>query len=333
MPLPESGAQFITRQIERLRHFPRKIRIVFPEGADERVTAAATRLAAEGLLEPVLVARAPVRIPAGVRYVDPCASGDTPRYAAMLYERRRAKGLTEAAALEAAANDLYFGALMVAAGDADALVGACVHTTAEFTRAMLQCLGLRPGFGKLSSVHFLAVRNRECGCDGMIAFADAAILIDPNPRELAEIAVAAAESVRAVLDAEPLVALLSLSTKGSAQHPRVAKVVEAFELVRTLAPDLKVDGELQADAALSSFVGQKKSPGSPVAGYANTLIFPDLDSANIAYKLVERLGEAALMTVLLQGLREPAAIISRGCTEEDVRHTALITAVQAAAKQ
>ena len=308
------------------------MRVVFPEGNDTRVYSAAVRLAGEGLLEPVLIGRPPARISAGIRYVDPGESADTPRYAALLYERRRSKGLTEADAPEAARTDLNFGTLMVAAGDADALVGACVYTSAEFTRAMLACLGLRPGFGRLSSVHYLAVQNRKCGCDGMIAFADAAIQIDPNPRELAEIAVTAAESVRAVLDVEPLVALLSLSTKGSAQHPRVTKVVEAYEIVRKMAPDLRVDGELQADAALSSFVGQKKSPGSAVAGYANTLIFPDLDSANIAYKLVERLGDAALMAVLLLGLRKPAAIISRGCTEEDAYHTALTTALQAAAE-
>ena len=333
MPQPQSGARLIANQIERLRGLPRKMRIVFPEGDDSRVQRAAARLARQQLLEPILVAGKPALAGAGVRFVDPCACDSTLMYTAMLYERRRAKGITEAAAAQAAGHPLNFAALMVSAGDADAMVGSCVYTTAEFTRTVLQCIGLRAGFTRLSSVHFVAVRNRACGCDGIVAFADAAIQVDPSAAELAEIAVSTSESVLGVLGVEPLVALLSLSTKGSAQHPRVKKVVDAYERARSIAPDLKVDGELQADAALSSFVGQKKCPGSPVAGYANTLIFPDLDSANIAYKLVERLGGAALMAVLLQDLCQPAAIISRGCTVDDAYHTALITAVQASSFQ
>jgi phosphate acetyltransferase len=173
------------------------------------------------------------------------------------------------------------------------------------------------------------VRPRNYGHDGLLVFSDAAIIAVPTAVELAEIAIATAATTRAVLSAEPRVALLSFSTKGSAKHKEVDKVLGALRYVRERAPDLNIDGELQADAALVPSVGQSKSPGSPVAGRANTLIFPDLNSANIGYKLVERLGEGALLAVMLQGTSKPASIISRGCSAEDAVNTAILTAVQA----
>lgn len=329
MSLPESAVVFLAKHRERLRSCPVKKKIVFPEGDDARVLAAAGQLAGEGLVQPILIGRPPAQAPAGVTFVDPGASPLTRKYAALLYERRRARGVTQLEAAETAAHRLYFAALMVAAGDAGGMVGSAVHTTVETVRAVLHSIEMRPGFRRLSSVHVIAVQNRSYGHDGLFVFSDAAIIIQPSAVELAEIALAAADTARAVLETEPLVALLSFSTKGSARHKEVDKVVEALRYIRERAPHLNVDGELQADAALVPAVGQIKSPGSLVAGYANTLVFPDLNSANIGYKLVERLGDGALLAVLLQGISRPANIVSRGCTAEDVVHTAILTAVQA----
>ncbi len=326
MALPESASGYIEEQAQRLRSMRARKRIVFPEGDDPRVLEAAARLAREELVEPVLIGKGPAP---GVTFIDPAASPLAAKYSGLYYERRRAKGITQMEAREAAAHRLNFAALMVNAGDAGAMVGSCVHTTAEYVRAVLQCIGLRPGFRRLSSAHILAVRPRNFGHRGLLVFSDAAILASPSAVELAEIAIASAATARAVFNTEPLVAMLSFSTKGSAKHRDVDKVIEALRCVRERAPEIKVDGELQADAALVPSVGQTKSPGSPVAGYANTLIFPDLNSANIGYKLVERLGEGALLAVLLQGTARPASIISRGCTAEDAYNTAIITAVQA----
>jgi phosphate acetyltransferase len=329
MSLPESAAAFIGEQTERIRRFKTKKKIVFPEGGDARVLEGARRLAAEGLISPILLGKPPSEAPPGVSFIDPGASPLAPKYAALYYERRKAKGITQMEAAEMAVCPLWFAALMVTAGDADGTVASAVHTTADTVRAYLQCIDMRPGFRKLSSVHMMAVQNREYGHKGLLAFADAAIQIDPSPTELAEIAIATADNTRAVLNTEPLVALLSFSTKGSAQHRQVDKVIEALRSVRERAPQLNVDGELQADAALVPFVGQSKCPGSTVAGRANTLIFPELNSANIGYKLVERLGDGALLAVLMQGLAKPANIVSRGCSAQDVYTTAIITAVQA----
>jgi phosphate acetyltransferase len=326
MLLPESATAFIQAQLERLRNSRRKRRIVFPEGDDPRVILAAERLAREGIIAPVLIGK-----PEGgsqVEHLDPAdkASG---KYAAIFFERRRAKGITQMEAARTAQHPLYFANLMVAAGDADGCVSSAAHTTTESVRAVLQCIEMRLEFRRLSSVHIMAVQDRSYGHNGLFGFSDAAINIDPSAPELAEIAIASAQTVRDVLGTEPLVALLSFSTKGSASHKQVDKVVEALRYVRERAPGLKVDGELQADAALAPSVGQSKSPGSPVAGYANTLIFPELNSANIGYKLVERLGNGALLAVLLQGIAKPSNIVSRGCSAEDIYHTAIITAAQA----
>lgn len=329
MPIPESAAVFMAAQVERLRRLKRKRRIVFPEGDDGRVLEAAGRLAREGILEPVLIGRPPAGAPAGVSFIDPAESPLAKKYAAIYYDRRRAKGITQMEAGAVARGRLHFAALMVMAGDADGEVGSAVHTTADYVRSVLQCIELRPGFRRLSSSHIVAVQDPGYGHKGLLVFSDAAILAVPSAVELAEIAIAAADTARAVLDAEPLVALLSFSTKGSAKHKDVDKVVSALRYIRERAPELNVDGELQADAALVPAVGRSKSPGSTVAGHANTLVFPDLNSANIGYKLVERLGDGALLAVLLQGIVKPASIISRGCTAEDAFHTAVITAVQA----
>jgi phosphate acetyltransferase len=329
MAIPEPAVAFMAAQIQRLRKLGRKRRIVFPEGDDARVLEAAGRLAREGVLEPILIGKPPASAPAGVTFIDPGESPLANKYAAIYYERRRSKGLTQMEAGGIARGRLHFAALMATAGDADGVCGSAVHTTAEYVRSILQCIDLRPGTRRLSSVHIMGVRDARYGHHGLLAFSDAAIIAVPTSVELAEIAIATAETVRAVFGVEPLVALLSFSTKGSAKHKEVDRVTAALQYIRERAPGLNVDGELQADAALVAAVGQSKSPGSTVAGYANTLIFPDLNSANIGHKLVVCLGGGALLAVLLQGIVKPASVIPRGCTVEDAYHTAILTAVQA----
>ena len=317
---------FLDGVVAQARSFNRKI--VFPEGDDERVRAAAKRLAQEGIVQPILV-RPGGGLSAGITGVDPASDSRLAKYADIYLERRRAKGTTGREACEIVKQPLYFACLMLANGDADGMVGGASNTTAETVRAAIHCLGVRAGFRLVSSFMLLVHPNERLGCRGVMVMSDPAVVPDPAPSELADIAIAAAENARRFLSDPPRVAMLSFSTKGSAKHPMADKVIEALKIIKARQPDLIVDGELQADAALVESVGRSKAPGSPVAGRANVLVFPNLDAANIGYKLAERLGGAQSLGPFLQGLTKPANDLSRGCSADGIFYTAAITALQA----
>ena len=315
-------------------------RIVLPEGEEERTLLAAAKLKAEGLAEPILlgkeetIRREAGRVGAdlrGLTLLDPETSEKTEAYADALYELRKAKGLTREAAADLARDPMYYGILMVKLSDADGLVSGAVHTTGDMLRPALQIIKTRPGIHIVSSSFLMNCPNHDLGDDGLLVYADCIVNPCPTAEELAEIAVTSAHTAHDLCGVEvPRVALLSFSTKGSASHELVTKVQKAVALAHELDPDLLLDGELQPDAALVPEVGAKKAPGSEVAGRANVLIFPDLQSGNIGYKLTQRIGGAEAYAVL-QGLAKPCNDLSRGCSVQDIVNTAALTAVQAQA--
>jgi phosphate acetyltransferase len=316
-----------------------KQRIVLPEGNEERTIKAADRLLEDEIADIILIGN-PLEIKdLAIQYrlqhidkatiTDPVNNDKKEVYANLLYELRKSKGLTLEQAQKLVEDPLYLGCLIIKSGDADGEIAGARNTTGDVLRPALQIIKTLPGISVVSGAFLMFTQDKSYGNDGILVFADCAVMPNPNARELAEIAVATARTTRAIVGVEPRVAMLSFSTKGSAKHELIDKVTEATRIAKELAPDLQIDGELQADAALVSAVGNSKAPGSAVAGKANVLVFPNLECGNISYKLVQRLGNADAVGPILQGMAAPVNDLSRGCSVDDIYKMVAICANQA----
>ena len=307
--------------------------IVFPEGEEERVIKAAIFLAKNQLVKPILLGNIQnIKSLASsvnfdelsIQIIDPMDSEYLTSWADKFYEMRKHKGLTPEQAAETIKNPLYFGAFMLKEGLADGAVAGSINTTGDVLRAAIQIVGLAPNVSVVSSSFIMALKDGK-----ILTFADCTVIPDPDADQLASIAISSAVTHKKLVEAEPYVALLSFSTMGSAKHPLVDKVTNAKEIVKSKSPELKIDGELQFDAAFIDQIGKRKAPGSDVAGNANVFIFPDLNAGNIGYKLTERIGGAQAIGPVIQGLAKPFNDLSRGCSVEDIINVACICAILA----
>lgn len=317
-------------------------RIVLPESFEERTLKAANEIIADGLAKVILIGAPDKLIEKAeslgltnisqAEMVDPDNNPKTEEYADLMVELRKSKGLTKDDAKTLLKNPLYLATVMIKNGDADGEVAGADNATGDVLRPAFQYVKTLPGISVVSGAFLMFLKDKEYGDNGLMVFADCAVHPNPTAKELAEIAVSTAKTTKAIAGVEPRVAMLSFSTKGSAKHEMVDKVREATEMAKEMAPELKIDGELQADAAIVEAIGQKKAPGSEIAGKANVLVFPTLETGNIAYKLVQRLAHAEAVGPVLQGMAAPINDLSRGCSVSDIVNLVAITANQAAEK-
>lgn len=329
--------EILKRFIETAKSNPQ--RIVLPEGDEPRTLKAADRIIGDGIAKIILLGQSDKILALAkenglknierATIIDPQKSADAERYTDLLFELRKNKGLTREQAVELVKDPLYFGCLMIKSGDADGELAGARNTTGNVLRPALQIVKTQPGISVISGAMLMFCKEKAYGEDGFLLVADVAVMPNPTAQELAQIAVCTGRTMKNMIGIEPKVAMLSFSTKGSAQHEFVDRVVEATGMAQQMAPELKIDGELQADAALVPSVGKFKAPGSPVAGEANVLVFPALEIGNIAYKMVERLGGAVSVGPVLQGMAAPINDLSRGCSVDDIYYMTAITANQA----
>lgn len=316
-----------------------KQRIVLPEGSEERTLRAAERLLHDEVADIILIGNEGEIKKLSDKFglqniqkatiVDPANHEKKSVYTQLLLDLRKSKGLTLEEAAKLVEEPLYLACLMIKNGDADGEIAGAQNTTGDVLRPALQLIKTAPGMNVVSGAFMMFVNNPSYGTDGVLVFADCAVMPNPDARQLAEIAVATARTTQAIVGVEPKVAMLSFSTKGSAKDPLVDKVVEATRLAKEMAPEIAIDGELQADAAIVPFIGQSKAPESTVAGKANVLVFPNLECGNISYKLVQRLGNAEAVGPVLQGMAAPVNDLSRGCSVDDIYNMVIVTANQA----
>lgn len=328
--------------LESIKQNARKynMRIVLPEGYEERNIKAADEAIREGLARIILIgdpeqirdhaSKLGLRNISGAQIVNPLHHDKKEHYIDTMVELRKSKGLTREQASKLIEDPLYLGVMMIKCGDADGEVSGADHATGDVLRPAFQYVKTAPGISVVSGAFIMILKDKTFGENGVLIFADGAVHPNPTDKELAEIAVASAHTARAIAGIEPRIAMLSFSTKGSAKHEMVDKVVSATRIAKEMAPDLQIDGELQADAALVEAIGKSKAPGSAIAGRANVLVFPDLNVGNIAYKLVQRLAQAEAIGPVLQGMAAPINDLSRGCSVSDIVSMIAITSNQAA---
>ena len=330
-------SQLINQIIARAK--ANKQRIVLPESLEERTLTAADMALADDIADIILIGNENEIMTLGKKLglthldkatiIDPATSSKTEEYAQLLFELRKSKGMTIEKAREQVLNPLYFGCLIIKSGDADGQISGALSTTGDTLRPALQIVKCAPGITCVSGAMLMITDKPEYGDNGILVIGDVAVTPMPDANQLAQIAVCTAQTAKSVAGIDPKVAMLSFSTKGSAKHEVVDKVVEATRLAKEMAPELAIDGELQADAALVASVGEKKCPGSPIAGHANVLVVPCLEVGNIGYKLVQRLGGADAIGPILQGIARPVNDLSRGCSVDDIYKMVAITACQA----